>query len=113
LIYHDCIVIPWYGIKHKGAWGIAGTDRGFYWALLTGGTIYYDVDASAEDIAYGKIALELHEQVALCELISHELVGGHPRRHRSTFSDGTVVEADFDAETFTISYPDGRTVEGN
>ena len=113
LIYHDCIVTPWYGIKHKGAWGIACTDRGFYWALLTGGTIYYDVDASAEAIAYGKVALELHEKVALCELVSHELVDGHPRRRRSTFSDGTVVEADFDAETFAIRYPDGRTVEGN
>lgn len=112
LVYHDCIIIPWYGIHHKGAWGIAGTDRGFYWALLCGGTIYYDVDASAEDIAYGKVALELHRRVALCELTSHELVDGHPRRHRSTFSDGTVVECDFDAETFVIRYPDGKTVEG-
>lgn len=113
LVYHDCIIIPWYGIKQKGAWGIAGTDRGFYWALLCGGTIYYDVNASAEDIAYGKVALELHRHVALCELTSHELVDGHPRRRRSTFSDGTVVECDFDAETFTIRYPDGVTIEGN
>ncbi len=113
LVYHDCIVIPWYGIHQKGAWGIAGTDRGFYWALLTGGTIYYDVDASAEDIAYGKVALELHHRVALCELTSHELMDGHPRRRRSTFSDGTVVECDFDAETFTIRYPDGEAVCGS
>ena len=113
LVYHDCIITPWYGIHHKGAWGIAGTDRGFYWALLCGGTIYYDVDASAEDIAYGKVALELHKQVALCELTSHELIDGHPRRRRSAFSDGTVVECDFDAETFTITYPDGRAVSGN
>lgn len=112
LVYHDCIIIPWYGIHHKGAWGIAGTDRGFYWALLCGGTIYYDVDASAEDIAYGKVALELHRRVALCELTSHELVDGHPRRRRSTFSDGTVVECDFDAETFEIRYPDGTVVAG-
>ncbi len=112
LVYHDCVIIPWYGIHHKGAWGIAGTDRGFYWALLCGGTIYYDVDASAEDIAYGKVALELHKRVALCELTSHELVDGHPRRRRSTFSDGTVVECDFDAETFEIRYPDGTVVEG-
>ena len=112
LVYHDCIIIPWYGIHHKGAWGIAGTDRGFYWALLCGGTIYYDVDASAEDIAYGKVALELHRRVALCELTSHELVDGHPRRRRSTFSDGTVVECNFDAETFEIRYPDGTVVAG-
>ena len=113
LVYHDCIITPWYGIHQKGAWGIAGTDRGFYWALLCGGTIYYDVDASAEDIAYGKVALELHKQVALCELTAHEFIEGHPRRRRSTFSDGTVVECDFDAETFTITYPDGRVVKGS
>ncbi|MBE6559469.1 MAG: hypothetical protein E7661_10775 [Ruminococcaceae bacterium] len=113
LVYHDCVIIPWYGIHQKGAWGIAGTDRGFYWALLCGGTIYYDVDASAEDIAYGKVALELHRHVALCELTSHELIDGHPRRRRSVFSDGTVVECDFDAEAFTICYPDGTVVEGH
>ena len=70
------------------------------------------MDASAEDIAYGKVALELHKQVALCELTSHELMDGHPRRRRSTFSDGTVVEADFDEEWFVIRYPDGSVVKG-
>ena len=113
LVYHDCIVIPWYGIHQKGAWGIAGTDRGFYWALLCGGTIYYDVDASAEDIAYGKVALELHRRIALCELTSHEFLDGNIRRRRSNFSDGTVVEADFDEEWFVIRYPDGTVVKGN
>ncbi len=113
LVYHDCIIIPWYGMHQKGAWGIACTDRGFYWALLSGGTVYYDVDASAEDIAYGKIALELHERIALCELISHELIDGHPRRRRSVFSDGTVVECDFDAETFCIRYPNGEVRQGS
>ena len=114
LIYHDCVVIPWFGgMKDKGGWGIACTDRGFYWALLCGNTIYYNVHASEEDVEYGKIALELNRRVAFCELTSHELIDGHPRRRRSTFSDGTVVEADFDAETFCIRYPDGTVVEGN
>jgi len=80
--------------------------------LLTGGTIYYDVDASAEDIAYGKVALELHKQVALCELTSHEILEKTTHR-RSTFSDGTVVELDFEEEWFEIRYPDGKTVKGN
>ena len=62
---------------------------------------------------FGKIALEFNRRVALCELVSHEFIDGHPRRRRSTFSDGTVTECDFDAETFSITYPDGRTVTGN
>lgn len=113
LVYHDCVVIPWFGIHQKGGWGIAGSDRGFYWALLTGGTIYYDANATAEEVSYGKVALELHRRVALCELVSHEFMDGSPRRRRSTFSDGTVVEADFDEEWFTIRYPDGEIVKGN
>ena len=113
LVYHDCVVIPWFGIHQKGGWGIAGSDRGFYWALLTGGTIYYDANATAEEVSYGKVALELHRRVALCELVCHEFMDGSQRRRRSTFSDGTVVEADFDEEWFTIRYPDGEIVKGN
>lgn len=113
LVYHECVVTPWFGIHEKGAWGVAGTDRGFYWALLTGGTIYYDADAPAEDVAYGKVALELHRRIALCELVSHEFLDNNTRRRRSTFSDGTVVEADFDEEWFVIRYPDGTVVKGN
>lgn len=112
LVYNDCVVVPWQGLRKKGGWGIAGEDRGFYWALLCGGTIYCDVDATSEDIAYGKVALELHRRVALCELISHELIDGHPRRRRSTFSDGTVVEVDMENEVFHILYPEGDEVSG-
>lgn len=112
LVYHDCVVIPWFGIHRKGAWGVACTDRGFYWALLCGNTIYYDCGATAEEIEYGKVALELNRRVAHCQLVSHEILDGTTRRRRSTFSDGTVVEADFDGETFAIRYPDGRVVEG-
>lgn len=112
LVYHECVIIPWYGIHQKGAWGIAGTDRGYYWALLCGDTIYCDIDASSEDIEYGKTALELNRRVAHCELVRHEFVDGNYRCRRSVFSDGTEVVADFDKEIFTIRYPDGRVVEG-
>jgi hypothetical protein len=59
------------------------------------------------------VALKLHKQVALCELTSHEFLDGNIRRRRSTFSDGTVVEADFDEEWFVIRYPDGEVVQGH
>lgn len=112
LVYHDCVIIPWFGMKKKGGWGIAGSDRGFLWALLCGDTIYYDIEEKPENIAYGKIALRLHERVALCELVSHVCIDGNPRRRRSEFSDGTIVEADFDEDSFVIRYPDGETVCG-
>ena len=61
----------------------------------------------------GKVALELHKQVALCAMTKHQFVDGNIRRRRSEFSDGTVVEADLDTADFEIRYPDGRVVKGN
>ena len=49
---------------------------------------------------------------ALCELVSHVCMDGNRRRRRSVFSDGTIVEADFDEDSFVIRYPDGETVCG-
>ena len=112
LVFHDCIVIPWDCRQKRGAWSIARTDSAFIWGLLCGGTIYYKLDASADEIEHGKIALELHKNIAMCDLVSHEILDASTRKRRSTFSDGTVVEADLDSCEFTIQYPDGRVVSG-
>lgn len=112
LVFHDCIVIPWDCRQKRGAWSIARTDSAFLWGLLCGGTIYYKLLASAEEIQHGKIALALHKQVAFCDLTKHEILDETTRARRSTFSDGTVVEADLDSGEFTIKYPDGRIVNG-
>ena len=112
LVFHDCIVIPWDGLHSRGAWSIACTDSPYLWALLCGGTIYFGLGFTPEEIEYGKIALELHKQVALCDLTKHEILDETTRKRRSTFSDGTVVEADLDSGDFSITYPDGRVVSG-
>lgn len=113
LVYHDCVIIPWFGLHDRGGWGIAGSDRGYLWALSCGDTIYYETTESAESVAYGKTALHLHETVALCDLVSHTFIDGNPRRRRSLFSDGTVVCVDFDADTYEIKYPDGQIAKGD
>ncbi len=112
LVFHDCIVIPWDGMHRRGAWGIACTDQPYLWALLCGNTVYYFMNMDKEDVEYGKIALELYGQVAHCDLTKHEILNETARARRSTFSDGTVVEADFDSGEFCITYPDGRVVKG-
>ena len=111
LIGHDCLITPWYGLSSHGGWGIAGDERGFLWALLCGDTIYIDVNETEENIRFAQIALQLHDRVALIKLDRHEILDGNPRRRRTVFEDGTVVEADFDTEHFTIRYPDGTTVD--
>ncbi len=112
LVYHDCIVIPWFGAKgQKGGWGIPGCDSAFLHALLNGGTIYYSVNATAEQIEFGKVALDLHRRIAALEMLRHEFIDGNIRRQKSVFADGTSVEVDFDSLEWRITM-DGITTTG-
>lgn len=112
LVYHDCVIVPWNALSRGGVWGVDAKESAFVWALLCAGPIYYEIDATEEEIALGKIALELHAQVAMCELTTHEWSAQTPHRRRSVFSDGTVVEGDLHSGEFSICYPDGRCVSG-
>ena len=94
LVYHDCIVIPWFGAKgKKGGWGIPGCDSAYLHALLNGGTIYYSINANEDDIRFGKTALELHARIAKQEMVSHEFTGEGYRRQRTVFADGTTSKS--------------------
>lgn len=112
LVYHDCIVIPWFGAKgRKGGWGIPGGDSAYLHALLNGGTIYYSVNASESDIEFGKTALSLHGRVAAQELVSHEFIGEGTRCQKTVFADGTAVTVDFESLEWAITI-DGITTTG-
>jgi hypothetical protein len=50
-------------------------------------------------------ALELFRRVATQEMVNHEFLDHSYRRQRTTFSDGTTVEVDFDGGTYEIKYP--------
>jgi hypothetical protein len=114
LVYHDAMVIPWYGIPgERGGWGIPRDDSGFLHALLNGGTVYCPENADAETIRSLEIALDLHRQVALQEMVGHSLVDGNHRRQKSVFADGTCVEVDFDDGTYRISIPGQHVISGN
>jgi len=110
LVYHDCVVTPWFADKRRGGFGIAKTDMSYLWALLCGDTVYCNINETGENLPHLNIALELHKQVALCQLCSHDFINGNPRHRRSVFSDGTTVEVDLDSTAFEIRYPDGRVV---
>ena len=101
LVYHDCVVIPWWGLSGKG-WNIPVNDWGFLHALLNGDTIYYEINEKAEDIELGKVALDLHKKVCLEEMVHHEFLDGTYRKQKTTFSDGTTVVVDFDERTWRI-----------
>ena len=112
LVYHDCLIEPWMMDK------VSEEEDYMLYAVLNGGAPYLvrdgayqntdgsfagGVEISIEDqIKRCKVVSDLHEKVAKCEMVRHEMVDGNPEVHRTTFADGTVVTVDFQAQTYQI-----------
>lgn len=103
LVYHDCLVVPWIGLKDtRGGDGIPKNDSAYSHAILNGDPVYCPIDATKEQIAEVKFACALSEKLALCEMVKHEFLSDDFRKQRTTFSDGTTIEVDFDKEEYII-----------
>lgn len=112
LVYHDCLIEPWMMDK------VSEEEDYMLYAVLNGGAPYLvrdgayqntdgsfagGVEISIEDqIKRCKVVSALHEKVAKCEMVRHEMVDGNPEVQRTTFADGTVVTVDFQAQTYQI-----------
>ena len=114
LVYHDCLIEPWMMDK------VSEEEDYMLYAVLNGGAPYLvrdgayqntdgsfagGVEITIEDqIKRCKVVSDLHEKVAKCEMVRHEMVDGNPEVQRTTFADGTVVTVDFQAQTYQIRY---------
>ena len=112
LVYHDCVIEPWMMEK------LSDTEDLMLYALLNGGApylirdgAYANTDGSfseaaalemKENIRRCDAVCALHERVAKCELVRHELLDAQGLRQRSIFSDGTVVTVDFASSGYSI-----------
>lgn len=112
LVYHDCLIEPWMMDK------VSKEEDYMLYAVLNGGAPYLvrdgayqntdgsfagGVEITIEDqIKRCKVVSDLHEKVAKCEMVRHEMVDGNPEVQRTTFADGTVVTVDFQAQTYQI-----------
>ena len=112
LVYHDCLIEPWMMDK------VSEEEDYMLYAVLNGGAPYLvrdgayqntdgsfagGVEISIEDqIKRCKVVSDLHEKVAKCEMVRHEMVDGNPEVQRTTFADGTGVTVDFQAQTYQI-----------
>lgn len=112
LVYHDCLIEPWMMDK------VSEEEDYMLYAVLNGGApylvrdgAYQNTDGSfaggveitvEEQIERCKVVSDLHEKVAKCEMVRHEMVDGNPEVQRTTFADGTVVTVDLRAQTYQI-----------
>ncbi len=103
LVYHDCVVIPWIGGKEtRGGWGIPGNDCPWTHAVLNGNPVYCPITATEAQIADIQEACGLAEKLAKERMMKHEFLDESMRKQRTIWSDGTVVEVDFDANTYCV-----------
>lgn len=114
LVYHDCLVVPWMMEK------VSEKEDYMLYALLNGGAPYllregaypdfdgsFDVEFKShieEEVERCRIVAALHEKVAKCEMLRHDMVNGDAKIQRTLFSDGTTVTVDLKKQTYDIKY---------
>ncbi len=113
LVYHDCMILPWFmDIQPEG-------EDYMLYALLNGGAPYLDRDGAypntdgafdseaekrlEEEIARCAVVSALQERVAKCEMVRHAFLDGTYTKQRTTFSDGTTVTVDLASGEYEIS----------
>lgn len=113
LVFHDCLIEPWMMDQ------VSGNEDYMLYAVLNGGAPYLlrdgaypNFDGSFETLGIGlkeeikrcDVVCELHEKVAKCEMVRHEMVNGDYAIQRTVFADGTTVTVDFKNQTYEIAY---------
>lgn len=113
LVFHDCLIEPWMMDQ------VSEDEDYMLYAVLNGGAPYLLRDGAypnfdgsfetmglglKEDIKRCDVVCELHEKIAKCEMVRHELVDGEYTVQRTVFADGTSVTVDFGKQTYEIAY---------
>jgi hypothetical protein len=98
LVYHDAVLIS-YGGRNDDL-------KNLLQGVLCGGVPELPLTADETDgkrVSLIRQMAALHRRVALLEMIRHEFLDTERRKERTTFSDGTTVTVDWDANTASVS----------
>ena len=112
LVYHECLIIPWMMEKYDD-------EDYMLYALLNGGIPYLEREGAYENydgsftdyikleedenIERCKKVAELHEKVALCEMVSHEFINNNYKQQRTIFSNGVQVTINLETGTYFVN----------
>lgn len=120
LVYHDCVVEPWMMdiLEYTGPDGEKCREDLMLYALLNAGApylvregAYANTDGSfagsgdlgpEETAERCRIVQELHERLACCPMVRHELMDADGKRQKTVFSDGTEVTIDLENGEYQI-----------
>jgi hypothetical protein len=101
LVYHDALIIPWAVLNNDSK--NPESDYVFLYGLTCAGMPYLSVNPDDAEMEKVKTMCELNQRVGLLEMTNHEFVDGNFRKQRTTFSDGTTVTIDLDANNYEIN----------
>ena len=94
LVYHDAVIVSF------GARDVNSLLRG----ILYGGVPELPITMGDEKtMSLIRVMAKLHQRVGMLEMTRHEFLDANFRKERTTFSDGTTVTIDWDAQRFVIS----------
>ena len=100
LVYHDCVVVPWFTDHvHEE---VPNHEKGFLHALLNGGISYITEDATPDEVEQVKILSSLHSKIGTKEMLCHEFLNSDRTKQKTVFSNGISVEVDFKNNTYQI-----------
>ena len=71
-------------------------------AILNGNQVYCSILADKETVADVKEACAIAGKLVLQQMVKHEFRDGDYRKQRTTWADGTVIEADLDTCEYTV-----------
>ena len=126
LVYHDCVVEPWMMdiLEYENPDGKKCREDLMLYALLNVGAPYLIRDGAYENtdgsfagcgklgpeetVGRCRVVQELHERLADCPMVRHELLDTEGRRQRSLFSDGTEVTIDLENDEYQIREGRGK-----
>ncbi len=100
LVYHDCVVVPWF--IQKGAWGIPEGQDGFLYGMLNGGTGYLNIEPSQNELKKNQQICQLNEKLFGTEMVSHTFLDGNYQKQKAVYDNGIEVEVDFEQDTYHI-----------
>ena len=103
LVFHDCVVTPWFITQRTNE--MPDRQSGLLHALLNAGVPYVGIDATDSEIAEAEMVCALNRRLCHAQMVRHELLDGGTDRQRTLFSDGTQVTADFTNGTYEILPP--------
>lgn len=118
LVYHDCVFVPW-GNDGLSGWGIPEGESGEVHCALNAGSPYFNgfegshMETTGGILPDAEVRKRIEKVNKLCdiqsrlynkEMVKHEFLSLDKKTQRCTYSDGTVITADFKKNVYNVEY---------